>query len=205
MANPLEALFRQHLASSVFMDSMRASAGGWLPNVHFKGADPREAGGNGLYDPMYFYIVHTGENWISLYQTFRPQTFEITEAVKADEEMYGMVRDALGFVLTEAAHGREVVVGEYSTDQIVGMLACMYAGTTRTYPINAAGFGPGTNFVILGYPTKNTEGKSDLLLRPFAIPPMPGQPGPLSVDQLHEAVEYAIGLDRKNHPEWFNH
>lgn len=202
MQDPIKSLLKHNLASGVFMDCLRASAAGWDTANRFDATGDASASAR-LYDPFYFYVCHLQNDWAMLTQCFCAEALAMANAIKGDPSSYGMVRDSLGYAITEASAGRPLRHAEYSTEEIVGILACMYAGTTQTYAANAKAFGPGAHFVIIGYPSQTRGGKPDLLLRPFAVPPIPGQPGPLPVRTLLANVERVATIDRVNHPEWF--
>lgn len=85
---------------------------------------------------------------------------------------------------------------EKRLEDVLGLLCAAYSGTTQTASVPGA-IVKGSNFIVLRYQPRSGES----MLRPFIAGPEGD--GPLSAERFLSMVEYVIGLDQVNHPEWF--
>lgn len=141
------------------------------------------------------YLYDAATRWTLMASAPLPGFHAVSrEGKKMRESDRQAVIDGLVVLATRIADGR--LHPGPDDRQMLGLLASLYAGGTKTYA-SEAGFPHGCHFVVMVY---RKPGGDAVKLRPFAFKADPAMP--VSAEILMQLVHQAIQIDRVRHPGW---
>lgn len=196
MSKISDELRRHFEKTNSILKSATASAAGWDATVH----NQSELSGK----QVFLYVWDQPTDWLWMTSVSVMQFHKVTEQSSRDQKLKESIVGSLGHLIALCAAGRfpEKHNGQTWEDQL-GLMASIYAGTTRTYE-HLDRLVDGGHFLVLNYHKPlGINPKSDFTcsLRPAGA--ISGTNEPLTVEDTVAKIQQVLAIDQERHPEWF--